>query len=89
MPDECKKPEPLIAKNAVCLRKINNGLGENLYLKHRLKGDQKWVDVDANTVENEFIVGLQQNKVYEFVVTSADDDDFDTNIDMSMNGKGI
>lgn len=65
----------------VCLKKMKN-LTQNLYIKHRLKGEQTF------KTENDFFC-LRANKVHEVVVTSADDDDFDTDIDMTLNGIGM
>lgn len=78
------------AKNTsigVCLRKMYNEFGHDLYVKHRLKGEKTWSKIDSN--ENEFIAGLESNKVYEFVVTTADDDEFDANIDKSNDEIGM
>ena len=64
-----------------------NEYGHDLYVKHRLKGEKTWSKIDSN--ENEFIAGLEPNEVYEFIVTTADDDVSDANIDESKDEAGM
>lgn len=64
-----------------------NEFGRILYVKHRLKGEKTWSKIDSN--EKEFIAGLEPEKVYEFVVTTADDGISDANIDESNDEVGM
>lgn len=73
----------------MCLKRMNKTSGKDLYVKHRLRGDTSWSNIDGYAIDHEYIVGLIPNNVYEFVVTSPDDDVFDTNVDMTMTGIGM
>lgn len=82
--NEPKKSENLGAKKSaigVYLGKI--GSAEDLLVKYRLKGDENWSNINANAIGNNKFVELQPNKVYEFVVTSGDDNQSGTNVEES------